>query len=166
MTLLEFVLGHVVGVADVGQSRLLQIERGFLPGCRVVVLERDIAFPLRIEQCGIGIERARLFRQEGKGVALQHGRHPINLVVVTDELESGFALAQEFLEIGILAPVRKARRVDRLDQIVFDQRLLHAPDDVDDVIGALAAAGHQHVEYRRWRVADRNQVDVPTAWRR
>ncbi len=104
---LELLVGHVVGIGDLGEALLLEIERGLLAGGGVIVLKRDIALPLRIEERGIGIELAGLLRQIGEGIALQHGRHAIDLVVVADELEARLALAEELIDIGVLGPVRQ-----------------------------------------------------------
>ena len=134
------------GIVDLGELRMLQIERRLLAGCRVVVFERDIALPFGIEKGGVGIERAGLLGKIGEGIALQHGRDAVDLVLVADEVETGLALAEELLDVLVLRPSSASLAVSIVfDEIVVDERLLHAADDVDHVIAGRAAAGDQSV---------------------
>ena len=64
---LEFLVGHVGGVFDLGEIGVFQIKRGLLAGGGVIVLERDVALEFRIEQRGVGVERTGLLRQKGEG---------------------------------------------------------------------------------------------------
>ena len=162
---LELLGGHVGGVFDLGEIGVFQIERGLLAGGGVIVLERDVALEFRIEQRGVGVERAGLLRQIGEGIALQHRRNAVQLVLIADEVEPGRTLAEKFRNVAVAAPGRKARGVERLDQVVVDERLLHAANDVDHVVARGAAAGDQHVENGRGRIADRDQIDVPAVRR-
>ncbi len=69
------------------------------------------------------------------------------------------------MDIAVPAPVRQLRAVDRVDEIVLDERLLHAADDVDHVVCRRAATADEDVEDRRGRVADRDEIDRGTARR-
>ena len=91
------------GFSMLARSACLQIERGLLAGGGVIVLERDVALEFRIEQRGIGVERAGLLRQIGEAVALQHGRDAVHLVLIADEVEPGRALAEKFRDVASLA---------------------------------------------------------------
>src|SRR5205814_483451 len=157
---LELILRHVVGAGDGGETGLLEIEGGLLTRRRIVVLKRHETLPPWIEECGIGIERPRLFGKVGKRVALEHRRHAVDLVVETDELESRLSLAEELIDISVLAPVGDARCIDFFNKVVLDQRLLHAADDIDDVVSALAAAGDQHVQNGGWGISHGNEIDT------
>ncbi len=64
--LLEFLCRHVVWILDIRLPGSLEIEGCLLSGGRVVVLERDVALELGVEQCRIGIEFTRLFRKVGE----------------------------------------------------------------------------------------------------
>jgi hypothetical protein len=101
---LEFVCRHVVGVGDLGQLRVLQIERRLLAGRSVIVLERDIAFPFGIEKRGIGIELPGLLGKIGERIALQDGRDAVDLVLIANEVKARLALAQELVNVFVLGP--------------------------------------------------------------
>ena len=73
---------------------------------------------------------------------MQHRGAAVDLVLVADELETGCAGSQELADVLVLGPVREFRDIELLDQVVVDERLLHAANDVDDVVGASAAAGN------------------------
>jgi hypothetical protein len=151
---------HVGGVLDLRPPGVLQEQRGLLAGGGVVVLERDEAPEPGIEQRGVGVELAGLPGQIGEGIALQHGRYAVDLVLVADELEAGRGRREVLLDVGVALPVGQPGRVELENQIVVDQGLLHAADDVDHIKGALAAASDQLVDHGRGRVADRDQVDL------
>ena len=157
---LDLLGRHVGRIIDLGLPGVLEEQRGLLAGGRIVVLERDEALELGIEQRGVGVELAGLLRQIGEGIALQHGRHAVDPVLVADELEAGRARREILLDVGVALPVGQPARVQLEDQIVVDQRLLHAADDVDHVEGGLAAARDQLVDDGRGRVADRDQIDL------
>ena len=42
--------------------------------------------------------------------------------------------------------------------------LLHAADDIDEVVSRGTAAGDQHVEDSRWRIPGRDDVYTPSCW--
>ena len=104
---LEFVGGHVGGVFDLGEIGVFQIKRGLLASGGVIVLERDVALEFRIEQRGVGVEGTGLLRQIGEGIALQHGRNAVQLVLIADEVETGRALAEKLRNVAVLAQVGK-----------------------------------------------------------
>ena len=61
------------------------------------------------------------------------------------KLKLGLPLPEELPDVLVLGPIRQLSRVDDFDEIVVDERLLHATDDVDHVIAGRATAGHQGV---------------------
>src|SRR5208282_4101758 len=113
-----------------GQLRMLQIERRLLAGCRVVVFERDIAFPFGIEKGGVGVEVSGLLGKIGEGIALQHGWYAVDLVLVAYEVETWLAFRHELPDGLVIGPIRQLSRVDYFEEIGVDERLLHRTDDV------------------------------------
>ena len=160
---LDLFGGHVGRIIDRGLAGVLEEQRRLLAGGGIVVLERDEALELGIVQGGVGIERAGLLRQIGERIALQHGRHAVDLALVADELEAGRARREILLDVRVFLPVGQPARVELEDQIVVDQRLLHAADDVDHVERGLAAACDQLVDHGGRGIADRDQIDLIAA---
>ena len=160
----DLVLGHVHGVADVRDPRVLHVDRRLVAGGGVVVLERHVARVLRIEQRAEGIDRAHaagLVRQVADRFALQDGRDAVDLPLVGDVRPAGRAVHEVLRDVLVRAPVGHPAGIDRQDQAKLRQRLLHAADDVQRVVGRRAAAAEQDVDDRRRRVADGDQVHVP-----
>ena len=113
-----------------------KVERGFLACRRVVVLKRDIATELGIEQCSIGIQLAAgLLWQIGEGIALKNGRNAVYLAVIADEVETFRPWLEVRCDVLVVLPVLEPACIKWQDQLVLDQWLLHAADDVDDVVG-------------------------------
>ncbi len=73
---------------------------------------------------------------------MEHGRTAVDLPIVTDELEARRAGGEKLTDVLVLGPVRHFRGIEFLDQVVVDEWLLHAADDVDDIVRARAPASH------------------------
>src|SRR6185437_14499566 len=97
---LDLARRHVGGIADRRLLAVLEIERRLLPRRRVIVLERDEALEFGIEERAVAVERPGRLGQVGEAVALQDGRHAIDLALVADELEAGAVRLEELGDVG------------------------------------------------------------------
>ena len=138
-----------------------EVERGLLarPWCNCPRAQRSRGTSGRRARHR---NRARLSRPAGRRRSCPEARSARHRPAPSSPMKSkpGVPSAEIVLDEVVAAPVRDARGVQRQDQIVLDQWLLHAADDVDELELLQPAGGEKLVHHGRGRVADRDEVHL------